>query len=60
MLPNCGTSAPLIKIIFHRWQAPQALPTEQIPLPRAEGVDFGDKTILQITQLLCVAEGRGR
>jgi len=49
-----------MKIIFNRWQARKALPTEYIPLPRAEGVDFGDKTILQITQLLCVAEGRGR
>ena len=49
-----------MKIIFNRWQAPKALPTKHIPLPRVEGVDFGDKTILQITQLLCVAEGRGR
>jgi len=49
-----------MKIIFNRWQARKALPTKHIALPRAEGVDFGDKTILQITQLLCVAEGRGR
>ena len=49
-----------MKIIFNRWQARKALPTKEIPLPRVEGVDFGDKTILQITQLLCVAEGRGR
>jgi len=60
MLPYYGAGAPFIKIIFNRWQAHKALPTEHIPLSRAEGVDFGDKTILQISQLLCVAEGRGR
>ncbi len=49
-----------MKIIFNRWQARKALPMKHIPLPRVEGVDFGDRNILQISQLLCVAEGRGR
>ena len=49
-----------MKTISNRWQARKALPTKHIALPRAEGVDFGDKNILQIRQLLCVAEGRGR
>jgi len=60
MLAYYGADAPFMKTIFNRWQARKALPTEYIPLPRAEGVDFGDKNILQISQLLCVAEGRGR
>jgi len=60
MFPYYETGVPFMKTIFNRWQARKALPTKHIPLSRAEGVDFGDKTILQITQLLCVAEGRGR
>ena len=60
MLPYYGVGNPFMKTISNHWQARKALPTEQIPLPRAEGVDFGDRTILQISQLLCVAEGRGR
>jgi hypothetical protein len=38
-----------MKIIFHRWQGCRALPTEEIPLPRAEGVGFGDRKNLQIS-----------
>ena len=32
----------------------------KFPFRGAEGVAFGDRTILKISQLLCVAEGRGR
>jgi len=60
MLPYYEVGNPFLKTIFNRWQVRKALPTEYIPLSRAEGVAFGDKTILQISQLLCVAEGRGR
>ncbi len=48
MLPYYGAGAPLMKIIFHRWQARKALPTEEIPLSRAEGVAFGDRKNLSI------------
>ena len=51
------------KFLIHSIYFPassQNLAGEKIPLPHAEGVDFGDRHRLQISHSRSVAEGRGR